>query len=68
MFSRYTLKDLRTEFEARLLDEVIQRTPLSRRISTVEVAKLEKKLGLNDFSLYQAILELSKEGDNEFVI
>ncbi|KXT62311.1 hypothetical protein [Lactococcus sp. DD01] len=57
-----------SEFEARQLDEMIRHTPLSRRISALEVLKLEKKLGVDEFSLYQAILELSKEGDNGVVI
>lgn len=54
-----------SEFEARQLDEMVQHTPLSRRISALEVVQLEKKLGLNEFSLFQAILEQSTEGDNE---
>ena len=57
-------------FEKLVLDklmqsEIYQRAPLSKKLTTIEVAKLEKKLGLNEFSLFQAILELSKEGDNE---
>lgn len=48
--------------------EIYQKIPLSKRLNTVEVAKLENKLGLNDFSLFQAVLELSKEDDNEFTI
>lgn len=54
-----------SEFEARQLDEMIQHIPLSRRFSAFEVVQLEKNLGLNEFSLFQAILELSKGGDNE---
>ena len=45
--------------------EIYQKDPLSKKLTTIEVAKLEKKLGLNEFSLFQAILEVSKEGDNE---
>lgn len=56
------------EFEAKQLDEMIQHIPLSRRISALEVVQIEKNLGLNEFSLFQAILDLSKEGDNEFTI
>lgn len=54
-----------SEFEAKQIDEMIQGTTLSKRVSALEVAKLEKKLGLSEFSLFQAVLELSKEEDNE---
>ena len=54
-----------SEFEARQLDEMIQHIPLSRRFSAFEVVQLEKNLGLNEFSLFQAILDLSKEDNNE---
>ncbi|KXT61907.1 hypothetical protein LACDD01_01238 [Lactococcus sp. DD01] len=64
----YIFLGKQSEFEAQQLDEMIRHTPLSRRISALEVLKLEKKLGLNATSLYQAILELSKEGSNEFTI
>lgn len=62
-----------TYFEKLVLDklmqsEIYQKIPLSKRLNTVEVAKLENKLGLNEFSLFQAVLELSKEDDNEFTI
>lgn len=63
--SDYIFLGKQSDFEARQLDEMIQHIPLSRRISALEVLRLEKKLGLNEFSLFQAILELSKEGDNE---
>lgn len=61
-----------TYFEKLVLDkfmqsEIYQKAPLSKKLTTIEVAKLEKKLGLNEFSLFQAILELSKEGDNEYL-
>lgn len=57
-----------SEFEAKQLDEMIQHIPLSKRTSVLEVAKLEEKIGLEPYSLAKAILELSKEGDNEFTI
>lgn len=61
-----------TYFENFVLDkfmqsETYQNASLSKKLTTIEVAKLEKKLGLNEFSLLQAILELSKEGDNEYL-
>ncbi|WP_285023483.1 helix-turn-helix domain-containing protein [Lactococcus garvieae] len=61
-----------TYFEKLVLDkfmqsEIYQKAPLSKKLTTIEVAKLEKKLGLNEFSLFRAILELSKEGDNEYL-
>lgn len=45
--------------------EIYQKASLSKKLTTIEVAKLEKKLGLNEFSLFQAILDISKEDDNE---
>jgi transcriptional regulator with XRE-family HTH domain len=45
--------------------EIYQKASLSKKLTPIEVAKLEKKLGLNEFSLFQAILDISKEGDNE---
>lgn len=45
--------------------EIYQKAPLSKKLTPIEVAKLEKKLGLNEFSLFQAVLDVSKEGDNE---
>lgn len=47
--------------------EIYQKSPLSMRLTAIEVVQLEKKLGLSEFSLFQAILELSKEGDNEYL-
>ncbi|WP_407350144.1 hypothetical protein VNN41_07315 [Lactococcus garvieae] len=59
-----------SEFEAQHLDKfmqsgIYQKAPLSKKLAAIEVAKLEKKLGLSEFSLFQAVLELSKEGENE---
>lgn len=53
-------------FEKLVLDELMQsklyqKAPLSKKLTAIEVTKLENKLGLNDFSLFQAILELSEE-------
>lgn len=61
----YIFLGKQSEFEAKQLDDMIQHTPLSRRLSAFEVVQLEKNLGLSEFSLFQAILELSKEGHNE---
>ncbi|MGL4248312.1 MAG: hypothetical protein ACRCR5_05925, partial [Lactococcus garvieae] len=55
----YVFLGKQSEFEAKQIDEMIQGTTLSKRVSALELVKLEKKLGLNEFSLFQAILELS---------
>ena len=53
-------------FEKLVLGELMQsklyqKVPISKKLTAVEITKLENKLGLNDFSLFQAILELSEE-------
>lgn len=57
-------------FEQLLLDkfmqsEIYQNAPLSKKLTAIEVVKLANKLGRDEFALFQAVLELSKEGDNE---
>ena len=57
-------------FEELVLDkfmqsEIYQNAPLSKKLTAIEVAKLEKKLGLSEFSLFQAVLDISKEDENE---
>lgn len=58
----YVFLGKQSEFEAKQIDEMIQGTTLSKRVSALELVKLEKKLGVNEFSLFQAILGLSKGG------
>jgi hypothetical protein len=57
-------------FEELVLDKFMQsenyqNAPLSKKLTAIEVAKLEKKLGLSEFSLFQAVLDISKEDENE---
>lgn len=63
--ANYIFMGKESEFEAKQIDEMIQGTTLSKRVSALELVKLEKKLGVNEFSLFQAVLEISKECDNE---
>lgn len=59
--ANYIFLGEQSEFEAEQLDKVIQHVALSKRISGLEIVELEKRLGLSELSLFQAILELSKE-------
>lgn len=63
----YIFLGKQSDFEARQLDKPIQHIPLSKRVSILEVAKLEEKMELEPYSLAKAILELSKEVDNEYL-
>lgn len=60
--TNYIFLGKQSEFEAQQLDEMIQSTPLAKRLSVLEVAKLEEILGLTPYTLTRDILKLSKEG------
>ena len=63
--SDYIFIGKQSDFEVQQLDEMVRSTPLPRRLSILEVAKLEEVLGITAYSLARAVLELSKEVDNE---